>query len=754
MNSSPEPAPNTNDELLEGREALHHWARGVRVFLKLQLREASHFNSGHMNELGAAQKKRQEQSIRTRLEKLSIEDLAQRGRNIPAATLRRKGVCTALDVLKLGVTGLTQLKGIADATAYIITDLANKAAQPQAKDLSLPANPDTWNFEDLSLARALLMVGLIANPHLIILQQLMVLVKEISRWTTLAGWLVGGKKKRNLTRARYGTAIANFSSRSTNEALSSLAKNLKLAERYAAIPMPRSEVISQWRTSQPRLAVELEQFIATQAGPTEQSIARYGLRADGLSPSLVEKIESSPLDLRLMKKQPRLYQSFGAKFALVVGKGLLGDEMGLGKTIEALMAISHSIASEGRRNHLVICPAQLVDNWLREINETTEGVKAFAFRQPGRDTAREAWELNGGILVVSYEQAVKLSEYELPSLGFVVADEAHFVKNPDAKRTKVTKELAMRGERVLLMGGTMLENKASDLICLAEVVDVRAGISLRREFDDGRTALQNPESFRRAIGTIYLRRNQSEVLPELPEVISADQPIKVGSKEISENLYYISRGDLMNARRALIIGNGNQSAKMLRLSEIAQECRAEGRKMIVFSEFVDVVETACEIIGPGSSFIRGGITQAKRERLVKAFMETDGFASLVFQIMTGAYGHNLQAASMVVLMEPQLKPSTEVQAVGRAHRMGQMQPVVVRRLVAEDSTDSAIVRLSGYKSELFTQLAAVSALADSSIESKMLGIVDVNSAHLLREEQARLGTGNYQEFDGNSSPDL
>jgi len=108
------------------------------------------------------------------------------------------------------------------------------------------------------------------------------------------------------------------------------------------------------------------------------------------------------------------------------------------------------------------------------------------------------------------------------------------------------------------------------------------------------------------------------------------------------------------------------------------------------------------------------------------------------QIDVGGVGLDLQAASAVILMEPQLKPSTEQQAVGRAHRMGQTRPVVVYRLIAADSIDERIVELSGFKTELFDQLARRSVLAEAASELPV-GVHDVHEGELLAWARERYG---------------
>lgn len=137
------------------------------------------------------------------------------------------------------------------------------------------------------------------------------------------------------------------------------------------------------------------------------------------------------------------------------------------------------------------------------------------------------------------------------------------------------------------------------------------------------------------------------------------------------------------------------------------------RKLLIFSYFRDGVDLAADLAGQDAAMVRGGVRQNIRGQLIDAFDQADGFAALSMQVETGGEGLNLQSASVVVLLEPRIKPSMEIQAVGRAYRSGQIKPVVVHRLIALNSVDEGIVELSRFKAELFDQLARRSPLADA-----------------------------------------
>src|SRR5690606_32767976 len=136
--------------------------------------------------------------------------------------------------------------------------------------------------------------------------------------------------------------------------------------------------------------------------------------------------------------------------------------------------------------------------------------------------------------------------------------------------------------------------------------------------------------------------------------------------------------------------------------------------------------------------LSGSVPPARRQELVDAFSAVDGHAVLLSQIQAGGTGLNMQAASVVVLCEPQVKPTLEHQAVARAHRMGQVRPVRVHRILAPGGVDERMVRMLESKTRLFDAYARRSAVAEATPDA-----VDVSDTELARriveEEQERLG---------------
>src|SRR5262249_52262774 len=160
----------------------------------------------------------------------------------------------------------------------------------------------------------------------------------------------------------------------------------------------------------------------------------------------------------------------------------------------------------------------------------------------------------------------------------------------------------------------------------------------------------------------------------------------------------------------------------------------DGLKVLIFSYFRQTLAAASEVAG-GCPQIIGGLSAAERERGLAMLRNAEGFAVLALQFEVGGQGLNLPEASVVVLMEPQYKPTTEWQAVGRVYRMGQTRPVVVHRLVAEQTVEARIVERTGFKARDFDQLVRRSSLADAIAEN----YVEADTHSLLAEERQRLG---------------
>ncbi|REE04230.1 DEAD/DEAH box helicase [Citricoccus muralis] len=466
-----------------------------------------------------------------------------------------------------------------------------------------------------------------------------------------------------------------------------------------------------------------------------------------LPAEIVEAVRAFRLDTTHLTASLRGYQSFGAKFALVQGKVVIGDEMGLGKTVEALAVLTHLAATGGTErpvHFLVVCPAAVVTNWMREIQKMTT-LTAHRLHGPAREAAAAAWRRTGGIAVTTFATLRSVAGETGPGpdagpsgpsgngrvpLGCVVVDEAQYIKNPEALRSKAVAEVLGRSERAVLLTGTPLMNRLEEFRVLIGYLQPDLVVDSH--------ALA-PARFRQQVAPAYLRRNQEDVLTELPELVEVEEVLPLSPADARAYRGAVAEGNFM-AMRTAAFAAGAASEKLQRLVEIVSEAEENGRRVIVFSFFREVLDAVAGALeGPVFGPLTGSVPAARRQSMVDEFSAAPGGAALVAQVTAGGIGLNIQAASVVVLCEPQLNPAIEWQAIARARRMGQLETVQVHRLLTEEGVDQRLTQMLAVKAELFEQFAAESEMAEAAPEA-----VDVSEAELAREviavEQERLLT--------------
>lgn len=458
---------------------------------------------------------------------------------------------------------------------------------------------------------------------------------------------------------------------------------------------------------------------------TEDEASAHG----ALSKELVAKVRSQELDTSLLRRVSlRGYQDFGARFALVQRRVIIGDEMGLGKTIEALAMLAH-VHARGGMHSVVVCPAAVISQWVREV-EAHSTIPVFRIHGADRDAALRLWQRRGGTAVTTFDTLHSVRDGVLASreLAALVVDEAHLIKNPHARRTGNVRDLMQCARRTLFLTGTPLENRLEEFENLVGYLqpDLLGHVI-------GETAM----SFQRQVAPAYLRRNQEDVLSELPERIDVEDWLPMSQDDMALYVPAVAEGNFMAMRRAAMT-SGPGSVKMSRLVEIVDEAAANDRKVIAFSYFRDVLaDVADRLDGRAIGPLTGSVPPRERQRLVDEFTQAPAGAVLVSQITAGGVGLNIQAGSVVILCEPQVKPSMEDQAIARAHRMGQTETVQVHKLLSEDVVDQRILEILDVKRAVFDDFARESLMARSAPEA-----VDVSEAELSRavisEERQRL----------------
>lgn len=474
-----------------------------------------------------------------------------------------------------------------------------------------------------------------------------------------------------------------------------------------------------------RRSVEYHALLAELLGITVDVEAAQG----HLPREVVAAVHEQDLDSTALRVSLRGYQAFGARYTLVQRRVLIGDEMGLGKTIQALAVMAH-LSANGAAHFVVVCPAAVLFNWMKEVRKHSR-LEPVRIHGPERDRAWRQWRHRGGVAVTTYETMWRL-DLSGVSPDLLVVDEAHYVKNPSARRSVAVSTLTERSDRTMFLTGTPLENNVQEFQNLVGYLQPEIAHRL-----DGASMVLGARKFREAVAPVYLRRNSEDVLTELPDLVETEEWVEFTEHEEESYLEALGAGQFNEMRRVAFTADPASSSKLSRLASIADEALANGHSVVVFSQFLDVLGAVERKLGSRVvGVIQGSLAPDRRQALVDRFSESGVPGVLLCQIVAGGVGLNLQAASVVVLCEPQVKPSLEDQAVKRAHRMGQVRTVQVHRLLTPESVDERLLEILGRKSEIFAQYAAQSEVAAASPEA-----VDVTDSavakRVLAQEQER-----------------
>ncbi|MEY9889879.1 superfamily II DNA or RNA helicase [Catenulispora sp. MAP12-49] len=666
-----------------------------------------------------------------RLRAISIERLRDvTGARLPVTKLEEAGYKSIADLLEATPEQLRQVPGIGAKGAERTVEAARHIAEAATAGTHVTADMDLRVDDAATLLAALYRVQTADRVLLKVREP----AKRIGgALTTLAGAakpLSSRMRRAIIGRARREEAqdaVDRLDGLLTDPETARDLDRIKAAnEKLRGVKPPRRHTV---RTDFEKRSADYFSTLSRIAGARANGEAARGF----LPTSLADRIAMQDLDQTHLRVSLRAYQAFGVRFALAQKRVVIGDEMGCGKTVEAIATLAH-LRAEGAKYFLVVVPASVLINWLREVRAHS-ALRPYRLHGPEGEGARKAWLSGGGVGVTTFEALPNLDLPPRTEIAMLVVDEAHYVKNPGTLRSKAVREWTDRVERVMFLTGTPMENRVEEFRNLVDYLQPDLVDSVG-EID----AVAGSEAFRKAVAPAYLRRNQEDVLSELPEMVQIEEWEEFGAEEEATYRDAVAARNFMAMRRAAYAsGDPATSAKLRRLVEICDEAEANGRKVVVFSYFRDVLETVCRTLGERATGpLTGSMQPQHRQELVDDFTASKKPGVLVSQIQAGGVGLNMQAASVVILCEPQVKPTLETQAIARAHRMGQIRRVQVHRLLVADSVDQRMLEILDAKSGLFDAYARRSETAETMPEAKDLSDAAVRK-HVIDAERERLG---------------
>lgn len=422
--------------------------------------------------------------------------------------------------------------------------------------------------------------------------------------------------------------------------------------------------------------------------------------------------------------------------------GVLADDMGLGKTIQTLaLLVKRHVETEADRPSLLVVPTSLVGNWVREAERFAPGLGLLVLHGSDRKTRFDRIPDND-LVITTYpllhrdHKVLFAHRWEL-----AILDEAQAVKNPTSANARHIRSIDARQR--LALTGTPIENNLEELWSLFDwlipgLLGNRATFMKRFR----RPIEKHGDRAARAllvsrVKPFLLRRTKEEVAPDLPEKSEITEWVALSGDQAS--LYETLRAAMDKRVQAAVRSRGlsgsritildallklrqaccdpslvkldaarkvDESAKRARLLDMLGELLAEGRRVLVFSQFVEMLKLIeAEVVARGWDYLMLTGRTKKRAELIEKF-QTGTTPVFLISLKAGGVGLNLTAADTVILYDPWWNPAVERQAMDRAHRIGQDKAVFVYRLVAEGTVEAAIQNLQAKKQALADNLFA------------------------------------------------
>jgi len=400
---------------------------------------------------------------------------------------------------------------------------------------------------------------------------------------------------------------------------------------------------------------------------------------------------------------------------------ILADDMGLGKTLQTLAVIAH----HAEKKVLIICPASLKINWAREIENYTDQ-SIYICEGKNFSSDHDFVIINYDIIKNFHDIKDKENSQILNAkFDLIIIDEAHYIKNSQAQRTKLINHFVKNVNRLWLLTGTPITSRPIDyynLLSLVESPVAQNWMAYVIRFCEGYqfragqrkvcnvNGASNLDELRERTSKQILRRLKTDVL-DLPEKIINPVYLRLKSREY-ENLmgeYYdwfrnnreesssltVQFSKLMKERQVIA------EEKVSQTIELAENILEQGKKVIIFSNFTEPLKRIHEHFGKMSVYLDGSTTKPARQKAVDDFQDNDKVKVFCGNIKAAGVGITLTSAEVVIFNDLSFVPSDHSQAEDRAYRYGQKNSVLVYYPLFENTIEGAIYDILIRKKGIF-----------------------------------------------------
>lgn len=432
-------------------------------------------------------------------------------------------------------------------------------------------------------------------------------------------------------------------------------------------------------------------------------------------------LEKVNIDYTKYNHRPPLSHQKEAIEKLVGSKRfILADDMGLGKTTSTIIAALETNA----KKILIVCPASLKINWQREIENYSD---RSVFICEGKK-----YSIESDFVIVNYDilknfhdtKNKELSLLDQSNFDLVILDEAHMISNVQAQRTKIINSFVKKIQRVWLLTGTPMTSRPMNYYNLLNIIESPVAqnwmaYAIRYcqgyQFMAGKrkvwnvTGASNLEELRDRTSKQVLRRLKENVL-DLPDKIITPVYLRLKSPQYEDLMgeYYnwyenkseesqsltVQFSKLMKVRK--VIAN----EKIKQTIDFAENIIEQGKKVIIFTNFTDTLQTIYQHFGKQAVYLDGSCTNAMRQQAVDSFQNEEKIKVFVGNLKAAGVGLTLTAAEVVIMNDLSFVPAEHAQAEDRAYRYGQKSNVLVYYPIFENTIEGAIYDILNKKKRI------------------------------------------------------
>jgi SWI/SNF-related matrix-associated actin-dependent regulator 1 of chromatin subfamily A len=429
------------------------------------------------------------------------------------------------------------------------------------------------------------------------------------------------------------------------------------------------------------------------------------------------------VDYEKYSKRPLLsHQKEAIQKLLENKKFILADDMGLGKTTSSIVAALES----GAKKILIICPATLKINWKREIENYSD--RPIFIAEGKQFSTEHDFVIINYDIIKNFHDAKKKDESQILGANFdlVVIDEAHYIKNAQAQRTKLINDFVKKVNRLWLLTGTPMTSRPIDYYNLLSLIDSPVAKNWMAyvirycqgyQFKVGPRKVwnvmgaSNLEELRDRTSGLTLRRLKEDVL-DLPDKIITPIYLRLKSKEYEEVMgeYYNwyeknpeeSKSLTVQFTKLTKVRQIIANEKITQTIELAENILEQDKKVIIFCNFTESLNKIVEHFGKSAVKVDGSMSKVERQHSVDEFQDNPKVKVFVGNIKAAGVGLTLTSAEAVIMNDLSFLPSDHSQAEDRAYRYGQKNNVLVYYPIFENTIEGIIYDILNAKKQVIS----------------------------------------------------